>query len=389
MKKRIIILLIILIFPIFAYADDQFTKYYAAPISIDVIENHQLDIDTYYGNEISYENGQYTLSGTLKQGLSQATIKVYYPNDNIVYTCKSRENLSCEEVLAVNYKHELDDGFLRGYLGIKLKNGETFSDRENFYVSKEYEYNEGVYTLVNYETHNISEIRNTNFLGSYKGYYYCPSTNGTSCTDLVSIVSGGRYKNYAEKPDNYHLLAEGYQYIDGKYKLINPEKALLATTSNRTGYTCMSKEEVCEEVYYVEISENYVVNDGGRRYTYTKIYIPNEIETNTIKLMVGEAKMLEPHFTEEEINTIKITNPEIIEIKEGKIIAKKVGETILIYEDNDTYKELKIIINEEDLNNIENLENPKTGINISILIIAVLAIILAINYKKYDALKQK
>ena len=63
-------------------------------------------------------------------------------------------------------------------------------------------------------------------------------------------------------------------------------------------------------------------------------------------------------------------------IKNGKIITKSVGETYLIYEDNDTYKEIKISIIEEKK---EINENPKTNMNIHILLMIVSNILLLIS----------
>ena len=373
MKKKLLILLITLLFPILVHAEDTFTEYYGLDVIVsdyNVYENNIVN----YSNEIIYENGHYQLSGTVVMiNLTPNLIRYYFPDSEYLYTCGSSKSTTCETVTMIDYNTECS-GNGNGFLGVILRDGQTAEDKKYFYVGKDYKENNGLYTLENYEKHPISELTATSYLSNhYGGYYFCPTSFGITCDNMVVLSYRSHRISAAESVENWHYLGDGYQYIDDKFNLLNPKKTMLASTSGGHGYTCISKESICDQLYYVEISESYDSHDGGRAYTYSKVIIPNEIKKETAQLYLGDTKVIEEYFSLDEINSIIITNPSIIEIKNGKIITKSVGETYLIYEDNDTYKEIKISIIEEKK---EINENPKTNMNIHILLMIVSNILL-------------
>ena len=389
-KKYFLILLIVcisLFTPLLANAEDVFSEYYGVSLGINDYMSMDLQpYDYYFSNEVIYENGQYILSGFVTNNLYNGHV-IRPEFTETIYTCSSEVDTTCQNVTLI-YRNMDFIGFHQGLLGLVLKNGETAEQRRHFYVGKDYEYMNDHYNLVNYEEHDISELKKANDLSQkFHEYYYCPGTGGISCDNMVVLLSVGNYFSYGASVEDWHFIGEGYQYNNGKYKLVNPKKTLLATAHGGSGYTCISKEDICDEVYYVEISDYYEFRDGGREYTYSKVMAPNEVILNTIDLKVKNTKSLAEYFTPNELNNIIITDSSIIDIEDGYIICKAAGETSLIYESNGLYKELTITVTENQIEKpkMQPLDNPNTSSKVPIFLtifIVIIVFLLWIQHKE-------
>ena len=360
-KLLFLILLMILLLPTIVYAEETFTEFYFHTRTDKSYLVNVVETETYYySDNIVYENGKYKLTGTILNSSIDLFYRYgnnYFRDREVVYTCLSGEDISCQEAVAVFHKKIYGrTSFYK--LGIKLEGGQMLDDRRKFYVGKDFEPKDGIYEMIDYEKHDVTELMDERTLSAnYVGYFVCPNINETSCDDLQIIVGGGNYGNYVEDVENWNYLADGYQYIDGKYILINPKRTFIISNPGGNGYTCISKEDVCDEVYFVEISPYYEVHDG-KEYVYTKVQHPSEPLINNVQLRKRSSMKLNNYFTSEELSNIIVTNPNVIEIENDEIICKEAGETSIIHENTTSYKELKINIEDEEE---QVIENPKTG----------------------------
>ena len=370
----------ILLFSFYALSYYHFsinTRFYGAQAFYNV---RDINIESYltYSTDVTYENGMYILASDARETYSR-WLGSYFQAQDYYFTCGDSTTSSCEEIIAVFPSISCSQvNYPENVMGLYLSNNENIENKLTFYLGKDYIEEDGMYRLVDYEEHNLSEINRLTYLSrTYGGYYMCPSTYGLSCDDMIVLFdTGSDYNSTGESLDHWHLIGDGYQYSNGHFKLINPRRSLLATTKEREGYTCISKEDTCDEVYYVEINEFYWYRDGGRPYTYYKVELPNERETDHISLMMGDEYKIDSFFTEEEINEVIITDPSIVEIDKGAIIAKKAGETSLIYETDGIYKELMITITEQQ---IKPIENPKTSYKLYLVIGVLLMLLIGLN----------
>ena len=115
MKKKLLVLLILLLFPLMVNAEDSFTRFYGAQAFYNV---RDINIETYltYSTDVTYENGIYTLTGEIKSSKLRM-LHYYLPDQDYYYTCESSSVSSCSEVTVV-YKEYRDDT-IPTWLGIK------------------------------------------------------------------------------------------------------------------------------------------------------------------------------------------------------------------------------------------------------------------------------
>ena len=175
-KKYFLILLIVcisLFTPLLANAEDVFSEYYGVSLGINDYMSMDLQpYDYYFSNEVIYENGQYILSGFVTNNLYNGHV-IRPEFTETIYTCSSEVDTTCQNVTLI-YRNMDFIGFHQGLLGLVLKNGETAEQRRHFYVGKDYEYMNDHYNLVNYEEHDISELKKANDLSQkFHEYYYC------------------------------------------------------------------------------------------------------------------------------------------------------------------------------------------------------------------------
>lgn len=349
MKKKILLLFLILLLPCIVHAEVTFVRRPGNYREIDCMNDSRM-----VGKSVRYENGMYYLENTT----NSYSLGSWDDNTvNKVYICDETNQTECESVKAIykDYSCQTSSGY-SGRTSYLLRNGET--DVTHFYVGTKYKYENGMYTMTEYEEHNISELTHTSNLSSrFKGYYFC-SNYGISCqvlyqiTDAASNLASQTYSSFVNL-EQYVLVSNHFTKKDGQYYLINPTKAFLTEDGGTTGYTCRTHEDHCDSLYRIDIDEEYDGHDG-REITYNLLNIDNNAIEKELK--ISDSFDITTFFTSEEINHAFSTKPAIADIKNGKLVLYRVGQTDIIFENDTTYKVIHLTVTQEALSG-----NPKTN----------------------------
>ena len=372
MKK--ILFILIMFIPIFVFAED---VYYGVTDSV-YLEAFSNRNQYYYSDEIVYENGMYRLTGNVKN-ISIDNSHGYF-NDDVkeFYTCKSRDETECEEVFVV-YKDSgnFTSPYGSGLLGVKLQNGLKKEDIEYYYIGEDYKYENGKYTLVNYQKYEIRTINVVTYLSvNYKGKFFCLDNFGITCDKLIVFDDVSNYYSYGTSVENYYLISDNYIKEKGKYRLVNPRRVWGANSGGEHGYTCRSKEDTCDELYNVLISPHYDIHDGGRLNSFTLLSVLGE--TKDVELKLGETYNPLDFFNEDELDNMVNTNPDVADIKNKKLELYKVGETYFIVEDDFNYKALHLSVT-EDMIPKEEPKNPNTKDMVLMVIVLMVIVLLYLS----------
>lgn len=394
--KRVLFLILLLI-PLFVAAED---RYYGSNI-IDMIDNFGEEVH-YYSDNVVYENGMYRLTGNVVSTTMQTIYYSFDANIKEFYTCKSQTATECENVYVVykdstcTYTNGLWGSSITGYLGIMLRNGMKKEDVEYYYIGNDYKYENGKYTLVDYEKYDIKTIDRTNYLSRrYHKKYFCINNYGITCDNLYILNDVSDSLSYGTPVDEYYLISDNYIKENGKFKLVNPRRVWGAISGGEYGFTCKSKEDTCNDLYAVAIDSRFDRHDGGRLNSFTLLEVSGE--TKDIELKLNDSYDPLQYFSDNELDNVVNTDPSVADIKNKKLELYKAGETYFIVEDDFNYKALHLTVTEEDLpkeekktedkqeEKKEEKKNPETRditIGVFVLFIISLASIFVLSKKK-------
>lgn len=162
-----------------------------------------------------------------------------------------------------------------------------------FYIPRE-DYNKKVYFGTNYienedGTYTLTDTISKNYAewgkGDYSTYinmYTCTTPNTEVCDSIIKIFSTGGGGGYASIPVVYGTdptikFAKEVTYENGVYSLkevINDYVANKETIIDEYHYSCLSKDETCEEVAYIYRFDNtakYIILKNGEKYSQEMI----------------------------------------------------------------------------------------------------------------------
>ena len=360
MKKVLFIILLLL--PLFVVAEDV----YYSPSSIKMVERFEAGATYYYSDDVIYENGTYRLTGqVIHTSIDSSSYNFGYEIKEL-YTChasNSTVNTECENVYVVYkdstciYFNNTSGSSTTGRLGIMLRNGMKKEDVEYYYIGNDYKYENGKYTLVDYEKYDIKTIDYTNYLiRQYHKKFFCIDNYGITCDNLYILNDVSDKANYGTPADRYYLISDNYIKENNEYRLVNPRRVWGDVSMGERGYTCRSKDDHCDVLYTVSIADRLILNDGGLKNSFTLLEVTDK--TKDLELKLNDAYDLLYFFEESELNNIVNTNPSVADIKNGKLELYSVGETYFIVEDDFNYKALHLKVTENDLSN-EEKENEK------------------------------
>ena len=361
MKKGLLLLLaLVLLLPFQIKAEEEWYYYESNINSMDCI------VSTVAASEIvTYENGVYQLVESFSlspnrwgDSLPTRLYCIYNGVNDVVY---------------IMYKESTcRTGSVNGKIGYKLTDGRK--ELETVYIGTEYQFNNGSYTLTEYEEIPITQVQNAAYFSdNYQGYYICMDYSKT-CSNLYRIgnkgntIVGGYSYSQLENVEGYYLLSDTFKRENDQFVLINPKKVYLASSGGE-GYSCRSHEATCDVLYKIRIDDYY---DRGRMAEYNELTISNR--SIDLGLKTTENYDLKTFFSQQEISHLFSTNPDIAEIKNNQLVLYKAGTTDIIYEDNTTYKVIHLRVTESALG-----KNPKTS-NTSVftIILGVLLIVVLI-----------
>ncbi len=350
MKKKLLLLLIILLSPFVVQAEEERHEVYSCEIECEQTGSGP---NTYYSTDVIYENGKYTLSGEINNYKRVNNVPV-------LYYCKGNHQMECESVEAVLVDTYCSMGSIRGNLKLTLKFGAKYETIQPMYIGKDYTYENGLYTLKDYEEIDYRDIsRPSYFSENYARYFICKYTFSKTCEDMYRIaLPGGNIAGHAlgkySDIEDYYLYSDQYIKKDNQYELVSPKKIYPSTDIGETGYTCRSKEATCESLYRITVTDIFDTHDGGRLSYVNKLNISNAEKEKKVMLMGSEK--IDDFFTKTELNNIYSSDESVAIIKNGELVLYKVGNTDLIYEDDFTYKVVHLTVTNDSLSN-----NPKTG----------------------------
>lgn len=358
------------------------------PFHVDALEEWYYSLDTpnyyscdncssnyYYSHEVTYENGKYHLGELV-------TSTVCFPGQyqgesDVIYRCPSTNQKECDSVYAVFLKTSCDNN--RTYHpAFKFSGGSTYENSPTMKIGKSFTYENGIYTLKDIHEYNYQDTSAISL--DHHKEFICLEHYQESCTSLSYI--GRRYNTaYGKLYDSFVkvedalVIGDSYKVEDNKYVLLNTRLSFVADESDVTGYTCRSKDDKCDKLYHINITDHYDIHDGGRRVYFDLLDVNKKITKKTLK--INDEYDITSFFLEDELLNVFSTNPEVADIKDGKLVLYKVGKTDIIYENIDNYKALQ-------LNVIDNYlpKNPKTHKNIIILLLVVIFGFYCINLKR-------
>ena len=348
-------LIITLLCPFIVCAEEEWHDAYQFGMDCESSGSAQ---NTYYSTDVIYENGTYKLAGEINLGkrwyLNDGT-----PNESVLYYCPQTNTTECESVYAILYQANCQYLNRSGKTKVTLKYGATFETIQTMYVGKDYSYENGVYTLTDVEEVDYKDINKQEyFSANYPLYFICLNTFELSCEHLGRLawpsgnIAGGGLGKYSSV-DDYYLYSDQFVIKNNQFQLVNPQKLYPSTDKGETGYTCRSKEDTCDSLYRITVTDFFDVHFGGRRSDVTELDISNNEQEKEV--LITDKVNISDYFKETELASAFSTKPEIAEIKDGKLILYRVGTTDLIYEDDLTYKVIHLTVTDEALSG-----NPKT-----------------------------
>lgn len=382
MKKIILLIIIITLFPITVYASEE---YYDSSI-INFFSCRDNRTNGFTSSDVIYNNGQYTLSGTIDSGIIADFFPPRTSEFNHAYNCDDKYNQECTKII-LYLKDSNCTGVTidKGKTGIYLVNGNNYDTVKKYYIGKDYKYENNHYKLVNYTEHNINEVSVVPYLCSQQvGKYVCDEIYKTECKKLYKVLPcrsniGAQPLETVVNVEDYFLVSENYKKENNKYYLINPEKVYPSADAGKQGYTCHSHEDSCENLFKINVTNQYDSHDGGRKSIIENLVITTKEENKELKK--HEKLDLTTFYTKRELSQVFSSNPEVADIKDEELILYKVGETKLIYEDDFTYKAINLKVTEDDLN-----KNPNTKtslyIIVSFILLNIIIVYIVFNKKK-------
>ena len=360
--KKILLLFVSLLLPLSVNAKSDIPNH-------DFIErfeypflSHVHNGNTYnYSFTYTYENGQYQLGDIINKTGKQ--IRSTYLNENannIIYTCLSNTETTCDNLYAVHYdKAIIHESY---YSAIKLENGEGLEDKWEIPVATSFHKEGNEYVLDNPENYITTGIISYDW--NYIGKYFCEDRS-THCEEILYIDNMEEIGLTVYRSENDFVYGQGFDYQNGTFILKGIIDSKWPNYEEYVGtYTCMNKETSCDTLYYINrfIEPNYYT-DG-----YLFMWIdPAHFEGTKVNNNVKEISM-EKTDTKDIKEYIKnstsvwIEDETIIKIENNEIVPLKAGKTIVLIKKDEEVILLRIEITDNESNQtIDNLINPYTG----------------------------
>lgn len=385
MKKTMLLILLLIITTIIPYKVNALSEYHALYYLKNINCSNNSESDDYNrSTNVTFENGLYHLSGEVFNDFPYSLL--YGDGQKYYYMCDNKRNTECEKVHAILLDNNCDNERYE-FISIQFKNGQTYENTKKYYVGKDYTYENGIYTLKDYEEHNFSEITGLHYLSKkHYGYYICPDNYQKSCQNLSIIREGGfdsagnAINTMADYANHYYLVSDSYKKENNEFILLNPKKVYPASDANEEGFTCKSNDNKCNKLYYIHVGNYYETHDGGRKSDLDLL----EITTNTInkEIKLKDDYKLSAFFNEEELPNVFSTNKEVANIVNNELVLYKVGNTDLIYENDFNYKAIHLKVTDDLLHNETIPKNPNTRNNIILLLILCIMLLSIIPFRK-------
>ena len=348
-KKYFLLFTIILVCPLMVHAETEWHNRASNLRDVKCQDNASRTV----AKSVQYSNGKYKMQDTIESFTIGS-----WPDESLskVYLCDTTSTQECSNMYVAYRDISCQISSNRiGKMSYSLSEGIT--DVTSFYIGTDYKYENGMYTMTEYEEYPISDYTNVTYLSrTFEGKYFCKNYQ-KSCKTMYQIGSQsntmfGELLSQLYSLDDYYLVSDSFTKKDGIYYLTDPRKVDLVRDGGVSGYSCHSKEDNCTTLYTIEVSNEYDGHDG-RMTTYNQLESVNNVIEK--ELMLEDNYDVSTFFVGEEVTKVHSTDKSVAEIVDGKLVLYKVGTTDLIYEDDLTYKVIHLRVTNEMISN-----NPKT-----------------------------
>ena len=376
MKRFLILFLLIFIVPFWVKAEETNIDIENVVLSTNKRSNSNFNVSYTcrdaschynYGTSYEYVNGEYHLTGTTKIDNYDSLKRYYHWSGDIFYTCRTEET-SCDVMYAV-FVNNLTI-INQNATTLKMENGQDVEDVRYIKIASDYEKVNGKYKLINPESFDLSTIlRNRSAL---EGKYYC-YMDETECDTLSYFFMASAGAHDYTTTEYEYVYASDYYYEDGVFKLKDIADLKWPKYEEKKGYyTCLSKGTSCKKIYkagnYIpseySFSYEFLEMSDDDQWSFQKIsYVEKSISGSVGGDILGVSYIPEG-------STIEIEDSSILKIEDGKIMFLKPGITRIIAKTEDSYIVLSVTVTGDDI------ENPKTGTGILLIIILVLTIMM-------------
>lgn len=210
----------------------------------------------YYGDSVTYSNGQYEINSP-----KQYAAYYHYSSLEGKYLCSEIGQYKCNGN-GVYYIYKVDNRY--NIYAYYLTNGKTIDD----YINNKYIFGssiedagDGTYNLVDTITINFTDWE-TKYENAINKYYCLDGS--TKCASPVFVnYANGWVLDYIKESDKI-LFSNEIEYSDGKYKLKNPVDVFSIKGNNTYKYSCYTTQDTCSTVWYRFAQDYFVSLQNGK-----------------------------------------------------------------------------------------------------------------------------
>ena len=285
----------------YMYNDIYAPKIYRPQLSTINVLNRWIgmsaDKEILVSNEVSYENGNYTLSNS-----KNITWGDSYKNIVGFYTCPDLNSNKCDKIYYITATQE---SWLYYNIG---QNGEDDKTLDfTMYAGSEYVLENNKYKL-----QNIVELKITDWINNFSNFrekYVCSDMKSNICDKVLYVANNNYYQVNLQNLDNDIAFGNSFMYDEttNLYTLVDVDyisaygrdynKAL------KKHYTCLNNDGICAKInyfyvidktygYYIELENgknqidalNEMMNNNPNvKDSKTKAIVENWFENNMLK----------------------------------------------------------------------------------------------------------